>query len=366
MVSTRKRGFTLIELLVVIAIIAVLIALLLPAVQQAREAARRTQCKNNLKQLGVALHNYHDQFKLFPPRQGGDGNRYTANSTTRGRLGANVVLGPYYDQQALYDDVIRLIGNPGATAAPWSNVRQWTTVLPSLLCPSDPKGAEPTNTGRQRGLNNYVYSCGDDLGVSDNTATAGNGAVSNQLAQSTRGIFGVWRCYSVADIMDGTSNTIAMSERVRPVSPVDLGMVADNASTNPAVCRAGYNPGNQTYTAPTFTSDTAPGFRWGDGGTFFMGFNTILPPNNASCFSNITELGANSPHWRPGYFTASSRHVGGVHVLMADGATRFLSENINTGNLATTPPAYTAGGPSPYGVWGALGTRSVGEVVKEF
>ncbi len=96
--SRSRRGFTLIELLVVIAIIAILIALLLPAVQQAREAARRTQCRNNLHNFGIALHNYHDVFNRFPARQGGSGTRGAANTTHRGRMSGHVALGPYIDQ----------------------------------------------------------------------------------------------------------------------------------------------------------------------------------------------------------------------------------------------------------------------------
>ncbi|MBI5761504.1 MAG: DUF1559 domain-containing protein [Planctomycetales bacterium] len=357
MLHTRKRGFTLIELLVVIAIIAVLIALLLPAVQQAREAARRTQCKNNLKQLGVALHNYHDQFKLFPARQNGGGCEGASNNgTPRSRWAAHVLLLPNMDGQALYDDCVRLIDPTGTgsttNAVPWASTKEWLTVLPTLSCPSDPKGAPPA--GAQRGLTNFVYSGGDD------TINSSTGNCPTPTIRDTRGLFGVWACKSMTDILDGSSNTIAVSERVRPVGTTEVGMVATVNVNNPATCRASMS-NNGTFTAATYTGDTSPGFRWGDGAGYFAGFNTILPPNSASCFSTGTNT-----HWGPGFYTASSRHVGGAQALMADGAVRFISQNIESGNQAATPPAANASGKSPYGVWGALGTCRSAEILQNF
>jgi prepilin-type processing-associated H-X9-DG protein len=117
---------------------------------------------------------------------------------------------------------------------------------------------------------------------------------------------------------------------------------------------------DQTFTNPVFTGDTINGYRWGDGAAFFAGFSTALPPNKASCFT------AAASHWDPGFFTATSRHVGGVQVLMADGAVRFISENIDAGNQSAAPPAEGGGGLSPYGVWGALGTKTGAETVAEF
>ncbi|WP_166831499.1 DUF1559 domain-containing protein [Thalassoroseus pseudoceratinae] len=333
--KTQSRGFTLIELLVVIAIIAILIALLLPAVQQAREAARRTQCKNNLKNLGLALHNYHDVNNAFPARQGGTGSN--SGGAQRGRISGLVQLAPFYEQQNLYDQV------QNANNAPWSNTSYWTVELDILMCPSD--GGDVSPHGGTRGLNNYVFCGGDALLDSDN---GGNPIAS-------RGLFGVWTTYGFRDMTDGSSNTIAMSERLRPDASNRLGMVSTAGGSTPINCRAQF--ANNTLNSP-YTSDTSPGYRWGDGAAFFAGFNTIMPPNTASCFSSGAD------HWQPAFYTASSAHPGGVHVLMGDGATRFVSENIDTGDQSVAPPSPTAGGASPYGVWGGMGTRAAGEVVQ--
>lgn len=355
----RARGFTLIELLVVIAIIAVLIALLLPAVQQAREAARRSQCKNNLKQFGLALHNYHDTFKVFPPRQTGSGCPGSGcgvggPSDARGRWSADVLLLPYLDQSPLYDSIN---GLANTARHPWNGVSQFMMSLPALQCPSDGTKQEPTDNNRFRGVYNYVY-CNGDRG-----AGSGNNAGSTTpLIVPSRGVFGYNTCYGMQDIRDGASNTIGMSEAVKPWGQTTLGMTSNNTGVaTPAACLALYNKNTQSFNVATYTGDTAYGFRWADGAGYFKGFDTGMPPNTNSCF-----LGGSANHWYDTWRAASSLHVGGVHCLMMDGAVRFISENINTGNLAATPLANNGSGPSPYGVWGALGTRMGGETVGDF
>jgi prepilin-type N-terminal cleavage/methylation domain-containing protein/prepilin-type processing-associated H-X9-DG protein len=352
----RRIGFTLIELLVVIAIIAILIALLLPAVQQAREAARRTQCKNNLKQFGLALHNYHDVYNIFCPFSGGPGTpvNNAAFGQQRTRMSGVVALLPYFEQGAISNEVAGLTGqNP-----PWNNNDPWIRRLPLLECPSDPGSGDAGSAARTRGKRNYAFCGGDSY--------AGNGGDANLTATPmvipTRGLFGALRCYGLRDAIDGSSNTIAMSELAAPTGTNGLGLAANTFGvTTPAGCAALYNKQTRTYPGGAWTGDTFRGYRWGDGGAYFSAISTAIPPNGAACFTAAT-----ASHWNDGIFSASSTHTGGVHALLADGSVRFISENIDAGNQAATFPAPTASSVSPYGVWGALGTRSGGEVGGEF
>jgi prepilin-type N-terminal cleavage/methylation domain-containing protein/prepilin-type processing-associated H-X9-DG protein len=339
--SHRMNGFTLIELLVVIAIIAVLIALLLPAVQQAREAARRSQCKNHLKQFGLALHNYHDTYNMFVFRRGGTGAG--SPNGNGNRLSGFIGLLPFIDQGPLYNQ----IAAGDATYPPFGPAPSTTAFLPfraripMMFCPSD-------NTAAMGGVQgcNYKFCVGDNI-------------ANNEGNLNPRGLFAYRRCFGIRDVLDGTSNTIAMSERC--VSQGDREIWGMNSTTlpdvvnNPSLClgqavRGTYIPG-----VPLVSAN-----RWTDGGAGLVGFNTVLPPNSPTCSLNT------SGHTGNGVISANSRHTGGVHALMADGAVRFISENINTGNLSAADPTTTGQAESPYGIWGALGTRAGKETVGDF
>lgn len=374
-VTVRRphQAFTLVELLVVIAIIGVLIALLLPAVQAAREAARRSQCSNNLKQLGLALHNYHDTYNAFPIGKGGPDPMNTLH-----RYNALIGMLPFFEQQPAYDQIYALTG---AAKATYQNVAPWTTEFPVLRCPSDNFSWQPFPVGDlpyKTGYNNYRFCIGDTIRT---ITTSSGGDVrwgSCRVAGcwtpfDTRGCFGYLMSVRLADVLDGTSNTIVMGERVigefhrgtktqvRVNEGTVPGKYTPNAlAANPSLCLAEVGPGGW-YLNPAGV-DSFSGDRWADGAFNRCMFNTVIGPNGPSCTYGSSPA-STSGNARGGLMTASSRHPGGVQVLMGDGSVRFVSETIDTGNLSA--PAQTAG-PSAYGVWGALGTRSGSEPVSGF
>jgi prepilin-type N-terminal cleavage/methylation domain-containing protein/prepilin-type processing-associated H-X9-DG protein len=338
------RGFTLVELLVVIAIIGILVAMLLPAVQAAREAARRSSCTNNLKQMGLALHNYHDTFKSFPPRKGGTSQGTVHNSE---RKSAFVALLPFYEQAPMHDQ----IAAGDATYPPWgpSAWTSWTVwnVAPEvLLCPSTPR--LPATD-----VINYAFSVGDSI-------------TNNRDSTNNRGLFSLRIGARFADIVDGTSNTIAMSERTWGGN---LGITTSNGheaktatahnvssiNTNPMTCIAKAN--NNEFTGIQIKARF--GASWQDGQAERVGFTTILPPNAPSC-TNDSNQNADA---NGGIYNPSSHHPNGVNALMADGAVRFVTQNINCGNTAAAP---VTSGKSPYGVWGALGSTDGREPMGDF
>ena len=346
-----QRGFTLIELLVVIAIIAILIALLLPAVQQAREAARRSKCQNNLKQLGLALHNYHDVYGQFPPGKTGTNSGSGSNG---GRLSPFFGLLPFIDQTALYNEIV---GQPNQGGTPWDTSKEWwNRNLVALQCPSDFLRRQDS------GKTSYLVCKGDRLtSLEDSNMRAGRG-----MFLGTQGV-------KMRDVKDGTSNTIAMSETVRSYEYGSNNLEVDGqvrkstpirVSTspdvyNPSICVAALDPNDSALFA-SGDADRRRGDRWGDGRPAFTGFQTVLPPNSPSCVN-----GTNSEDPNNAVYSAASKHVGGVHCLFVDGAVRFISENIDTGDISADGPGWNMKS-SPYGVWGALGTRRCGEVVGEF
>ncbi|QDS90255.1 putative major pilin subunit [Rosistilla ulvae] len=348
----KKQGFTLVELLVVIAIIGILVGLLLPAVQAAREAARRLQCNNHLKQFGLALHNYADTYGKFPHGSGGGAHTYN-------RLNAMVSMLPFFEETALADMVNSQQTFGGTTygaggSSPWdSNYELWGSQfqVKGMNCPSDSPVGDKRNGRWKDGVaatSSYSFCHGDH--VTD---------VRNQATYRRRGLFGTRSYATFAAITDGTSNTMAISERCFPRGPRSVfGNTVENLTgleTNPALCLAQADRNAREY----LPSANVGGYRIGgtrayDGMPIYTGFNAILPPNSPSCL-----VGNVNTH---GVMSAQSWHPGGVNCVFADGSVRFITETIDTGNPGA---AEKFSGASPYGVWGALATINGGEVARE-
>ena len=354
--SSKRKAFTLIELLVVIAIIAILIALLLPAVQQAREAARRTQCKNNFKQLGLAIHNYHDVFSTAP-----FGCTGTFGATYR-RFSGHFGLLPYIDQAPAYQQASALMDAGGANA-PWNGgVNNILVQTNNLLCPSDGDGVHTAE--RRKATTNYMFGYGDNAWDS-NPGWAGNGGRSRGffMGQQGNGRGGVRR---FRDVTDGLSNTIAMGERIKAKQNADSILtgatttsVPNGGRNNPALCKATVDSTGRYTSLGNGPGSRLGGVRAYDGSPPFTGCHTTLPPNSPSC-----KNGNDNQHDRDGIMSMTSHNTGGAQVLLGAGSVRFVSENIDSGNLAAAP--LTGGSPSPYGVFGALGSIQSGEVIGEW
>lgn len=375
MQPARSRfGFTLVELLVVIAIIGVLVGLLLPAVQAAREAARRMQCSNQLKQLGLGMHNYLSTYQAFPWLKGPSnfpGNRGTNPRGNEQSINGFVGLLPYIEQGALFNQISSPWAAVGANppSLPFGPPRDfvyyppWQLRLQAFICPSSPDGIGYSNNqaGFVGNNRNYAMNLGDmilnshGLGFTNTSTTT--------LAPNFRGMFGYNRFIKIGEMTDGTSNTLLLAEKANAVDSRNVkGLAAANVpglNLNPSVCLARAVGG---FYLPTLRPRSAGGvdiqdFRthgtlWQTGLGPFVGFQTVLPPNSPSCLNE---------NWGDtwGLSSASSYHTGGVQVCFGDGSVRFIGQNIDTGNVALPE---VSGGPSPYGVWGALGSRAGGEV----
>jgi prepilin-type N-terminal cleavage/methylation domain-containing protein len=317
-VPRRRRGFTLIELLVVIAIIAILIALLLPAVQQAREAARRTQCKNNLKQLGLAVHNYEATHKVFPP----------------GTLGFPKVFScfahllPYVEQDSLRslinynDNPLPFAGQPAPNGA--TNDVAAKTRVPMLICPSE--SGQPQSA----------------YGPTSYAGNLGSGTVTFGLNSTGDGVIFSRSSIGFRSITDGTSTTALFSESLFGNGVTSTGMtpqdprrevfeVAGSADTTPAACDA----------ASGGAWNGQRGWKWINGHYADTLYNHYYTPN--------------SPKWdcgngshNKGLVSARSDHPGGVHVTMCDGSGKFVSNSIDLT------------------IWRGIATRGNSEVIGEF
>jgi prepilin-type N-terminal cleavage/methylation domain-containing protein len=318
---TTKRGFTLIELLVVIAIIAILIALLLPAVQQAREAARRSTCKNNLKQIGIAIHNYADTHTVFPlgyVRTGGSGVDYSWAWST--------FLLPFVDQAPLYN----AINANGQILLPAANTtyngqNALQTAIPVYRCPSS---IVPV-------INNLrTDSTPNGYGALSYPAISGHVSALTGTPVTTyqnKGTFYNGSRVRFRDFTDGTSNTILVGERAFQ------------------------------FTGSTVTQPSAAiwaGGRYNNVGST-TGINSSTKEDSLGVVSDATRINLKTTGAAP-HRGFSSQHVGGCHFLLGDGTVRFISENINSSDYNSTS------GAAAMGTYQKLAIINDGQVLGEF
>lgn len=329
-----KRGFTLVELLVVIAIIGVLVGLLLPAVQAAREAARRMQCTNNLKQLALALHNYHDTYQTFP--------RYSqipgANSSiSMYSYSVHPKILPYIEQSALYER-IKTSSRDFYVAAGADSATQ-SAPVPAFVCPSD----LPYPLAGRSGYCNYPVSAGSNLGWNLSPSSRHNGVFQPEAETD------------MAAILDGTSNTIMLAEQLtgdndntsyRRETDVVRGLSwSGNESTQQGpITQAQIDAAGAACDASPSNHSSVSGSRYSRGIFIYTVFNTVATPNwkYPSCFTS-TSTGAHGSS--RGIYPARSRHTGGVNHALADASVRFLTDS------------------TQLEIYHALGSRNGGEAV---
>jgi len=372
----RRRGFTLIELLVVIAIIAVLIALLLPAVQAAREAARKAQCSNNLKQIGLAMHNYHQSNDRFPQGhsesadQPGYSDKAYAGWT---EWGAQAEMLQYMEGGSIYN-AINFYYCGGYNYGAQCNGTAWSTIITSYLCPSDNNaglGGMPTFGTGTPNINSYRGSAGTTSLAGWNNGPGYASCQPDPLGISggnpgctpySTGLFAYWVSFGLKDCTDGSSQTVAYSESlvgdpasvvspsrrynsVTGVTGAQIADVQDVTSLAPATLQTALQACTTAYQSGTNLSN-ANGCRWGWGALTMSLFHTVVTPNSTtykwnSCRSSCGGCGPDDSS----YSNAQSNHPGGVNCLFGDGSVRFIKDGVSQR------------------VWMGLGTRSNGEVI---
>ncbi|MDA8743852.1 DUF1559 domain-containing protein [Rubripirellula amarantea] len=415
--TIAHAGFTIVELLAVVVVIGMLVGLLLPAVQSAREGARRISCSSNLAQIGLAVTGYHVTFDQFPVQLSGtDGSEVLHHDNDR-RLSIFVAILPFISQEQFADAIAQPLPKPSYVASGWNDgyemsdmgdmgnmdfedakddvqdefwgaggpepfvhqYRPWVTEIPSFRCPSDPGYGSPS-----LGRINYAACIGDGIvGSSTGAMKLVNGRyvhddeLQKTIDVSMRGIFVPRQVTRLKDIDDGRSQTILLGEIATGLSDGDWRTTPAIASLVDSSASLRDQP-NMAETSslvdperPNFWNDEVQlakslsqlgqqrGYRWADGMPLYTSFQAISAPN----FGIILDENRDDSD---GVLPSSSRHEGGVHVCLADGAVRFVTDSIDAGNPSAKtvyPGSYPdVNPPSPYGLWGALGTRGSSEL----
>jgi prepilin-type N-terminal cleavage/methylation domain-containing protein/prepilin-type processing-associated H-X9-DG protein len=405
-----RAGFTMIEILAVVLVISTLVGLLLPAVQAAREMARRTSCANNLMQVALGIHGYHSSFQQFPTQLSGTDGSIVVGQDNDRRLSIFVGILPFISQSNLsnriHNPLDRDWHSDGGYSGWWSSdegmesmakanqsksdkepwvaggpetfhadYAPWNIEPPVLRCPSDPGIGRPALA-----RTNYAACLGDGVVAADSgpmKEVKGVFVVDAKLAAQTeaamRGMFVPRVVMRQADTTDGLSNTIMLAEvatdlgdqdiRTTPIPGPGAAVLRDNPQW-------GQEDGLIDAERPLFWLNVSGkvlvsktglrrAYRWADGMPLYTGFNTILPPNR-----EIVLHADRDDCW--GILPPSSRHQGGANIAMGDGTVRFITDSIDAGE-SSQPTVYVGssnppGSESPFGVWGAMGTRASGEL----
>lgn len=328
-------------------------------IQRHRAAARKSSCVDNLFQLVLATHNYHSAFKQLPMGSGGTtgGPNSKDWQSNQDRLSAFVALTPFHDETAFWEQVvnpqrINEIAFPSMGPVPWYDPQVYTPWgrRPKIMaCPADGDALEFST------VSSYVMNYGDAVHLVGAPHDPQDETNAEAITATSRGVFASKQLLKFRSILDGLSNTLMFSESC--IAGIPVAKEVDGLSLKPSLCVAAQNDPTTQYWPRGREAC------WADGCLRSSGFQTILPPNAPSATSKDSDLG--------GILSASSHHVDGVHVAMADGAIRFVSDSIDAGEsdaptVALLPNTKHAKpkSKSPYGLWGALGTRASMEVIQ--